>query len=156
MRLRNEFQKEKVRRLKEERREGKEFSNVLSDINTDFGEICENRWRVKRDPRWMWDCAKGWGVGSVERNRKTNFPHPAFLNANNMKIVWGKRIKNNMLPNIGLGNVNLTNSKFTQHQYENCEFRFDIWQEGCHGVCICSNGGKGGGPKYGALGSFDT
>ena len=35
---------------------------------------------------------------------------PAFLDANNMKIKRGKRVKYYMLPNIGFGNVNLANS----------------------------------------------
>ena len=49
------------------------------------------------------------GLSIRNRNRETNFPHLVILDINNMKVKIVKRIKNNVLLNIGVSNINLPN-----------------------------------------------
>ena len=49
------------------------------------------------------------GLSIRNRNEETNFPHLVILDINNMKVKIVKRIKNNVLLNIGVSNINLPN-----------------------------------------------
>ena len=55
------------------------------------------------------------GLSIRNRNGEMNFPHLVILNINNMKVKVVKRIKNNVLLNIRVSNINLPNTNRIIH-----------------------------------------
>ena len=73
-----------------------------------------------------------------------NLTHSTVLNTNNMKIKRRKRVKNNMLPNIRIGNINLTNFKVFNHHFDVHAKQLGNETSSAHEAYICSIQGREG------------